>query len=135
VSMSAGSGPGSPGLIFAPGVPPYTTPGGLSLAVGRLGLPLDPGDYPTASDVFDELRAEPYITSVGNRGIELNNSEFGTLADALYHECGWEPFQIRSRLKHYEGWDDRTPSSNRTLVSERASIAAREYRGRPNLSV
>ena len=42
VSMSAGSGPGSPGLIFALGVPPCATPGGLSLAVGRAGLPLDP---------------------------------------------------------------------------------------------
>jgi hypothetical protein len=67
---------------------------------------LDPTDYPTASDIFDELRVEPYITSRGNRGIELDNSEFGTLADVLYHECGWEPFQIRSRLKHYEGWDN-----------------------------
>lgn len=67
---------------------------------------LDPNEYPTASDVFDELRGESYITSVGNRGIELNNSEFGALADVLYHECGWEPFQIRSRLKHYEGWDN-----------------------------
>jgi len=28
---------------------------------------LDPTDYPTAGDVFDELRAEPYITSAGNR--------------------------------------------------------------------
>jgi hypothetical protein len=67
---------------------------------------LDSTDSPTASDVFEELRAEPYITSAGNRGIELNNSEFGALADVLYHECGWEPFQIRSRLKHYEGWDN-----------------------------
>jgi hypothetical protein len=67
---------------------------------------LEPNDYPTASEVFDDLRGEQYITSVGNRGIELNNSEFGALADVLYHECGWEPFQIRSRLKHYEGWGE-----------------------------
>ena len=41
--MSAGSGPGSPGLIFALGVPPCTTPRGLILAVvGRPGLPPDP---------------------------------------------------------------------------------------------
>ena len=66
---------------------------------------IDPNDYPTASEVFDELRAEPYITSKGKRGIELNNSEFGDLADILYAECGWEPFEIRMRLKHYEGWD------------------------------
>lgn len=66
---------------------------------------IERNDYPTASEVFDALRSEPYITARGNRGIELNNSAFGALADVLYSECGWEPFQIRSRLKHYEGWD------------------------------
>lgn len=67
---------------------------------------IDTNDYPTASEVFDDLRSESYITSVGNRGIELNNSAFGALAEVLYDECGWEPYQIKSRLKHYEGWDD-----------------------------
>jgi hypothetical protein len=61
--------------------------------------------YATASDVFEQLRTEPYITNRGTRGIELDNSEFGALADVLYHDCEWEPFQIRSRLKHYEGWE------------------------------
>ncbi|SEP28039.1 hypothetical protein SAMN05216388_106216, partial [Halorientalis persicus] len=28
------------------------------------------------------------------------------LADVLYHECDWEPFEIKSRLKHYEGWEN-----------------------------
>jgi hypothetical protein len=46
----------------------------------------------------------PYITNRGNRGIELDNSEFGQLAEVLYDECEWEPFEIKSRLKHYEGW-------------------------------
>jgi hypothetical protein len=67
---------------------------------------VDANDYPKASDVFDDLRSQRYITNRGNRGIELDNSEFGTLADVLFHECGWEPFEIRSRLKHYEGWDN-----------------------------
>ena len=66
---------------------------------------IEPDDYPTASELFDELRSQDYITSKGNRGIMLNNSEFGSLADVLYHECEWESFEIRSRLKHYEGWD------------------------------
>lgn len=66
---------------------------------------IDVSDYPTAKTVFEELRDEVYVTNRGNRGIELNNSEFGALADVLYEECGWEPFQIKSRLKHYEGWD------------------------------
>jgi hypothetical protein len=65
---------------------------------------IETGDYPTASEIFDELRGEEYITSKGDRGIELNNSRFGSLADVLYHECEWEPYEIRSRLKHYEGW-------------------------------
>ena len=67
---------------------------------------IDAGDYPTASEVFDELRSAPYITNRGKRGIELNSGEFGALADFLYHECEWEPFEIKSRLKHYEGWDN-----------------------------
>jgi hypothetical protein len=67
---------------------------------------IETGDYPTASEIFDELRSATYITNRGKRGIELNSSEFGALADVLYHECGWEPFEVRSRLKHYEGWDD-----------------------------
>jgi hypothetical protein len=65
---------------------------------------IDANDYPIASEVFDELRSEPYVTTRGDRGIELDNGEFGALADVLYHECEWEPFEIKSRLKHYEGW-------------------------------
>lgn len=67
---------------------------------------IDQNDYPTAREVFAELRSDPYITSKGDRGIELDNSAFGQLADLLYHECGWEPFEIELRLKHYEGWDE-----------------------------
>jgi hypothetical protein len=67
---------------------------------------IETNDYPTASEVFDELRSAPYITNWGNRGIELNSGEFGALADHLSHECQWEPFEIKTRLKHYEGWDD-----------------------------
>ena len=62
-------------------------------------------DYPTARDVFEELQRETYVTNRGNRGIELDNGRFGELADVLLHECGREPFEIRSRLKHYEGWE------------------------------
>lgn len=86
------------------------------IAKHRWGTPIDeerllsvaaiePNDYPTASDVFDDLRSASYITNRGTRGIELDNSEFGRLADVLFDECEWEPFQIKSRLKHYEGWD------------------------------
>lgn len=64
---------------------------------------IETSDYDTANEVFDELRSVSYITSRGKRGIELNSGEFGALADVLYHECEWEPFEIKSRLKHYEG--------------------------------
>jgi len=71
-----------------------------------LGLSAIDGDYPTARDVYDDLRSEPYITYRGNRGIELDTSTFDKLADVLYHECNWEKWEIASRLKHYEGITD-----------------------------
>jgi len=56
---------------------------------------IETDDYPTTSDVFDELRIEDYIMSKGKRGIELNNSQFEALTDVLYYECE------RSRLSMY----------------------------------
>ena len=87
------------------------------IAKHRWGTPIDeenllsiaaiePNDYPKANDIFGDLRSAPYITNRGNRGIELDTSAFGQLADVLHDECGWEAFHIRSRLNHYEGWDD-----------------------------
>ena len=71
------------------------------LSVAALG----PNEVPTARDAFDQLRTARYIVSLGDRGIKLDNGEFAHLAEALYHECNWEAYQIRIRLKHYEGWD------------------------------
>lgn len=65
---------------------------------------IDTNDYPTASEVFNDLRSASYTINKGNRGIQLDNSAFGELAEVLYHNCGWEPFEIKLRLKHYEGW-------------------------------
>lgn len=67
---------------------------------------LESSEYPPARRAYDAPRSEPYVTNRGKRGIELNSSEFGALADVLYHECGCEPIHIRSRLKHYEGWSN-----------------------------
>lgn len=67
---------------------------------------IDCNEYQTASEVYAELRSEPYVTNRGKRGIALDNSAFGAIADILSHECGWEPFEIELRLKHYEGWAD-----------------------------
>lgn len=66
---------------------------------------IEPSEYPAARTTYDELRSKPYVVNRGKRGIELDDGAFGELADVLYHECGWEAFQLRSRLKHYEGWD------------------------------
>ncbi|AKH97054.1 hypothetical protein [Halanaeroarchaeum sulfurireducens] len=66
---------------------------------------IDPNDYPKARDAVEELRSATYIESAGKRGISLDNSAFRELADILYYDCDWEPFEIRSRLKHYEGWE------------------------------
>ncbi|WP_435099472.1 hypothetical protein [Halorubrum sp. N11] len=59
--------------------------------------------YLTAREVYATLRTEAYIRYRGNRGIELDKSNFDKLADVLYYECNWEAWEIKSRLKHYEG--------------------------------
>lgn len=63
-------------------------------------------EYPRARAVFDRLREARYVANRGKRGLELDTGEFDVLADVLYHDCDWDPFEIRLRLKHYEGWDD-----------------------------
>ena len=65
-----------------------------------------------AKEAFEELRSDaPFVQDCGDRGIELDNSEFGLLADYLYVHCGWDEAIIRSRLKHYEGWSKHDWSS------------------------
>jgi len=59
-----------------------------------------------AKRAFDALRGKPFIVDQGSRGIMLNNSAFGSLAQYLHDTCGWEEFELRVRLKHFEGWDD-----------------------------
>jgi len=71
-----------------------------------LNLSAIDGDYPTGRNVYADLRGEPYIIHRGRRGIKLDKSNFDKLANVLYHECGWEPWEIESRLKHYEGIDN-----------------------------
>ena len=63
-------------------------------------------EYSDAREVLDELRRTSYITSYRTRGRQLENGGFGTLANVLYDECNWRPFEIKLRLKHYEGWSD-----------------------------
>lgn len=63
-------------------------------------------EYFDAREILDELQRTSYVTSHGTRGVELETSDFGTLADVLYHECNWRPYEIKHRLKRYEGWTD-----------------------------
>lgn len=62
--------------------------------------------FPRARTVYHRLRGVRYIRNRGKRGIELDTGEFGILADVLYYDCDWEPYEIRLRLEHYEGWKE-----------------------------
>lgn len=65
-----------------------------------------------AKKAFEELRSDaPFVKDCGKRGIELDNSEFGLLADYLYARCEWDEEKIHGRLKHYEGWSRHEWSS------------------------
>ncbi|GAB3690407.1 hypothetical protein GCM10028857_26750 [Salinarchaeum chitinilyticum] len=82
----------------------YGSPTGKEFAVNRAGVRSD--QLGEAKEAFEELREEaPFVVDRGARGIELDSSSFGTLADYLYARCdGWTEDQIQLRLKHYEGW-------------------------------
>lgn len=89
---------------------------GTLIAKHRWGSPMDPEqlisyspveshDYFEAREKIEELRNTSYVTSHGVRGVELDNGAFGALANVLYYECNWEAYEIKLRLKHYEGWE------------------------------
>jgi len=59
-----------------------------------------------ARDACEYLQRKHFINYYPNRGLELDNSNFGALADYLFYECDWDPFSIKTRLKHYEGWKE-----------------------------
>lgn len=59
-----------------------------------------------AKRAFESLRDCQFITDCGKRGVMLDHSSFGQLAQYLHDECGWTAFELRTRLKHFEGWDE-----------------------------
>lgn len=70
-----------------------------------------------AKEAVEELRKDaPFIEDCGNRGIALKTGEFYSLAEYLYHYCGWDAEEIDDRLKHYEGIQDHDwyPNDNDT---------------------
>ncbi len=78
----------------------YGTPMDKDSVVNRAAV----SDKGKAKDAFEVVQIEPFVRHNPNRGMLLNSSRFGELADFLYYNCEWEPFVIKSRLKHYEGW-------------------------------
>ena len=58
-----------------------------------------------AKSAFDELRGTPFVVDRGSRGISIDNAEFGRIAQFMYQECSWSEFELRIRLKHFEGWE------------------------------
>jgi hypothetical protein len=61
-----------------------------------------------AKDAFEDLRRKLFILNYQNRGIQIDPSKQGKLATYLESVCGWDPITIDRRLKHYEGYRDRT---------------------------
>lgn len=65
----------------------------------------EPHEEGAVREAYDDLCEHPFIVDFGKRGIMLNSSCFGDLADFLYYECDWPTWEITTKLKHYEGWD------------------------------
>ena len=87
----------------------YGSPTPKQEAVNRAGVRSD--QLGEAKEAFEELRDAPF-TNDCDRGIELDNSRFGLLADYLFVECcSWDKDEIHTRLKHYEGWNEHTWSA------------------------
>lgn len=61
------------------------------------------GEVRAAYDALTELS---FILDYGNRGVMLDNSRFGDLADYLHYRCEWPNWELKTKLKHYEGGDD-----------------------------
>lgn len=40
------------------------------------------------------------------RGVAVDTSQLGNVADYLYYNCEYTKQQIKIRLKHYEGWEN-----------------------------
>lgn len=59
-------------------------------------------------DAFDDLRRASFVINCGKRGIKINTSNQGELATYLENKCDWSPVSIDLRLKHYEGYKDKS---------------------------
>lgn len=82
----------------------YGKPLPQDVVLNKAAYPSNKGT--TAKAAFDTLRHEPFIKNYGERGIQLDNSEFGALVQFLHDACEWSRFELELRIKHFEGWDD-----------------------------
>lgn len=84
----------------------WGTPRSVEEVVRKTAIDPANADAGDVRDAIDELRkVAPYVVDYDHGGVGLDNSEFGPLADYLYYRCDWSPEVIRTRLKHYRGWE------------------------------
>lgn len=64
----------------------------------------EPHEAGAVRAAVSDLRRRSFIVDRGARGVMVDSSKFGPLADFLYYECDWPTWEIQAKLKHYEGW-------------------------------
>lgn len=65
----------------------------------------EPHEEGEVRNAYEDLCERSFIADFGKRGVMLDSSRFGELADYLYYECDWPTWEITTKLKHYEGWE------------------------------
>lgn len=58
-----------------------------------------------AKAVFRDLRTESFVDYDRTRGVTIDTSRQGKIAEFLIENCGYSRFRVESSLKHYEGFD------------------------------
>lgn len=58
-----------------------------------------------AKAVLRDLRTESFIDYDRTRGVTIDSSRQGELAEFLIENCGYSRFRVESSLKHYEGFE------------------------------
>lgn len=66
----------------------------------------EPHEEGAVRTAYESLTGLPFIEHHPGRGVMLDSSRFGELAEYLHDNCGWPAWELRTKLKHYEGWDE-----------------------------
>ncbi|WP_254543651.1 hypothetical protein [Halomarina pelagica] len=82
----------------------YGRPLPRDVVLNKTAYPAHKGD--AAKEAFETVRRQEFVIDYGDRGIMLDNSEFGALVQYLYGDCDWERFELELRIKHFEGWEN-----------------------------